>query len=125
MMDFDPESNITDIGNLSSKASTQVLSGVENSVAEAGDSLSSGIADVSSTLSGLAGTAGEVSESLAATALGSLDIPVAGEVIALFAGIGSAIAGAIGGETPKPTVVQTGGDFSNTDEHSGQALSAY
>ena len=125
MMDFDPETNIADIGNLSSKASTQVLTGVENTVDEAGNALSSGISDVSTTLSGVAGTAGDVAEGLAATALGSLDIPIAGEAIALFAGIGSAIASAIGGETTKPTVVQTGADFSTTDEHSGQALSAY
>ena len=125
MMDFDPESNITDIGNLSSKASTQVLSGVENTVDEAGNALSSGISDVSTTLTSGLSTAGDVAEGLGAAALGSLDIPVAGEVIALFAGIGSAIAGAIGGETPKPTVIQTGADFSTTDEHSGQALSAY
>jgi len=126
MMDFDPESNITDIGNLSTKGSTQVLSGVENTVGEASDALTSGVADVSSTLSSAVGTAGEVAEGLAATAVGSLDIPVAGEVIALFAGIGSAIAGAIsGGDTPKPTVSQTGADFSNTDEHGGASLSAY
>tara|TARA_E500000318_G_scaffold110705_1_gene126934 strand:- start:116 stop:1087 length:972 start_codon:yes stop_codon:yes gene_type:complete len=125
ILDFDPDQNISQVGNLSTEGSTRVLSGVENTVDEAGNALESGISDVSTTLTSGLSTAGDVAEGLAGVAAGSLDIPVAGEVIALFAGIGSAIAGAIGGETPKPTVVQTGADFSTTDEHSGNALSAY
>lgn len=129
MMDFDPESNIADVGNLSSKGVTQALSGVENTVGETTDALTSGIADVSNTISSTVGTisstAGEVAEGLAATAVGSLDIPVAGEVIALLAGVGSAIASAFAPKIPAPTISQTGADFSTTDEHSGASLSAY
>jgi hypothetical protein len=125
MMDFDPESNLADIGNLSSKGVTQTLSGVENTVGETTDALTSGIADVSNTISSAAGTAGEVAEGLAATAVSSLDIPVAGEVIALLAGVGSAIASAFAPKMPAPTITQTGADFSTTDEHSGASLSAY
>ena len=125
MMDFDPESNLSDIGNLSSKGVTQALSGVENTVGETTDALTSGLADVSSTLSSAAGTAGGVAEGLAATAVGSLDIPIAGEFIALLAGVGSAIASAFAPKIPAPTISQTGADFSTTDEHGGASLSAY
>lgn len=152
MLDFDPDENISQIGNLSTEGSTRVLSGVENTVDEAGNALQSGIEGVSNTISDVAGsvsragaglaenltsvgtklatTAGEsiapeVSEALGAVAAGSLDIPVAGEVVALLAGVGSAIASAFEPDAPKPTISQVGADFSNTDEHGGASLSAY
>jgi len=152
MMDFDPEGNVSQVGNLSTEGSTRVLSGVENTVDEAGNALQSGVEGVTNTLSDVAGsvsragaglaenltsvgtrlatTAGEsiapeVSDALGAVAAGSLDIPIAGEVVALLAGVGSAIASAFEPQAPKPTISQVGADFSNTDEHGGASLSAY
>ena len=156
MMDFDPEGNISQVGNLSTEGTTQALNAAQNTVDEVGNTLSSANEAITSTLSDTAGavsravtgaggeaaqsllsagrslatTAGEtiapeVSDALGAVAAGSLDIPVAGEVVALLAGLGSAIASAFEPSAPKPTISQTGADFSNTDEHGGNALSAY
>jgi len=156
MMDFDPEGDITQVGNLSNEGTTQALDAAQNTVDEVGNTLSSANEAITSTLSDTAGavsravtgaggeaaqsllsagkslatTAGEtiapeVSDALGAVAAGSLDIPVAGEVVALLAGLGSAIASAFEPSAPKPTITQTGADFSNTDEHGGNALSAY
>jgi hypothetical protein len=171
MMDFDPEANVSQVGNLSTEGSTRVLSGVENTIDEAGNALQSGVEGVTNTISDIAGsvsragaglaenltsvgtrlatragaglaenltsvgtrlatTAGqslapEVSDALGAVAAGSLDLPIAGEVVALLAGVGSAIASAFEPQAPKPTISQVGADFSNTDEHGGASLSAY
>jgi hypothetical protein len=156
MMVFDPEGDITQVGNLSTEGTTQALNAAQNTVDEVGNTLSSATEGITSTLSDTAGalsravtgaggeaaqsllsagrslatTAGEsiapeVSDALGAVAAGSLDIPVAGEVVALLAGLGSAIASAFEPSAPKPTISQTGADFSNTDEHGGNALSAY
>jgi hypothetical protein len=152
MLDFDPDQNISQIGNLSTEGYTRVLSGVENTIDEAGNALQSGVEGVTNTISDVAGsvsragaglaenltsfgtrlatTAGEsiapeLSDALSGLAAGSLDIPIAGEVVALLAGVGSAIASAFEPQAPKPTISQVGADFSNTDEHSGVALSAY
>ena len=152
MMDFDPEDNISQLGNLSQEGYTRVLSGVQNTVDEAGNALQSGVEGITNTISDVAGsvsragaglvenltsvgtrlatTAGkslapELSDALAGVAAGSLDIPIAGEVVALLAGVGSAIASAFEPQAPKPTIAQVGADFSNTDEHGGASLSAY
>lgn len=126
IMDLDPEGDITDVGNTISKTTTAV----ENTVDEVGNTLSETVPDVANTISSTVSKVGsglsDLSEGLDLAAGASLELPVAGEVIALFAGIGSAIAGAVSGaDKQKPTVVQTGSDFSNTDEHGGASLSAY
>jgi hypothetical protein len=154
MSDFDPEGNITDIPNLSAEGATRSLNAVENTVDEVGNTLTPAIDDVASrvggavsrvgelgeqagalasrvggTVSRLGATASELApdlaEGLGAVAAGSLEVPVAGEVVALLAGIGSAIASAFEPAPEKPTVAEIGADFSNTDEHGGTALSAY
>lgn len=154
MSDFDPEGNITDIPNLSAEGATRSLNAVENTVDEVGNTLTPAVEDVvsrvggavsrvgelgeqagalasrvSGTVSRLGATASELAPDLAdglgAVAAGSLEVPVAGEVVALLAGIGSAIASAFEPAPEKPTVAEIGADFSNTDEHGGTALSAY
>ena len=154
MADFDPEGNLTDIPNLSADGATRTLNAVENTVDEVGNTLTPAIEDVASRVGGAVSRVGEIgeqagalasrvggtvsrlgataselapdlAEGLGAVAAGSLEVPVAGEVVALLAGIGSAIASAFSPTPEKPTVAEIGADFSNTDEHGGNALSAY
>lgn len=124
MMDFDPEDNITDMVNTS--GTTRAVSGVENTVDEVGNTVTPAVEDVSNTISTASKVLPEATEALDLTAGATAEIPVIGEAVAIFAGIGSAIASAFGDKEPSlPNVAQVGADFSNTDEHSGAALSAY
>jgi hypothetical protein len=92
----------------------------------AGEALSGAAGAAGEALSGAAGAA---STALDAVAAGTAEIPVVGEIVGVFAAIGSAIAAAVGAsDKPKPdtpTVQQVGGDFSNTDFHGETNMAAY
>ena len=123
MMDFDPESPITNV--VDTKGATQAVSGVENVVDESSNVIAPAVEDVSNTLSTAGKVLPELTEGLDLAAATTSEIPVVGEAVALFAGIGSAIASAFDKQPTTPKIEQLGADFSNTDEHSGAALSAY
>ena len=123
MMDFDPESPITNV--VDTKGATQAVSGVENVVDESSNVIAPAVEDVSNTLSTAGKVLPELTEGLDLAAATTSEIPVVGEAVALFAGIGSAIASAFDKQPTTPKIEQLGADFSNTDEHSGTALSAY
>ena len=130
------ENTVDEVGNTLAPAVENVASRVGGAVSrvagtasELGEQAGALASRVGGTVSRVAGTASELApdlaEGLGAVAAGSLEIPVAGEVVALLAGIGSAIASAFQPTPEKPTVAEIGADFSNTDEHGGSALSAY
>jgi gas vesicle protein len=142
IMDFDPENAITDVGNNLSRTTNAV----ENVVDNVGNTFSRAVPDVinniTQTASKLIPDAGNVAKTLTSTgssllsdagdaldavAGATLDIPILGEAVALFAGIGSLISGVVGDADSKKqaTVQQVGSDFSNSDEHSGAAMSAF
>lgn len=109
MMDFDPEGDITQ--------------SVDTQATTAGEEAENAVSSVATTSESVAP---EVAEGLDLAVAGTSEIPVVGEVVAVLAGIGSAIASAFGGDkSSMPQIQQVGSDFSNTDEHSGNALSAY
>lgn len=130
------ENTVDEVGNTLTPAIENVASRVGGAVSrvagtasELGEQAGALASRVGGTVSRLGATASELApdlaEGLGAVAAGSLEIPVAGEVVALLAGIGSAIASAFQPAPEKPTVAEIGADFSNTDEHGGSALSAY
>lgn len=132
--DFDPEGDITDLGNLSTRGATQAISSGVGNLTEAGEGLSSVGEGLASTISGTvseagAGLASTISSTVAPLAaetgaeLGSLAIPGIGEAVGVIAGIASFITSLI---PPKEHETQElGADFSNNDEHSGSANAAY
>ena len=117
MMDFDPEGDITDVVDTQA---TTAGEGVENAVTGTLETATTTATETATS------TATAVTEGLEGAIAGTSEIPVLGEAVAILAGIGSAIASAFGDKTPPmPKVQQVGQDFSNSDEHSGDALSAY
>lgn len=132
--DFDPEGDITDLGNLSTTGATRAISSGVGNLTESGEGLSAVGEGLASTVSGTASEAGAgLASTLSSTVsplaaetgaeLGSLAIPGIGEAVGVIAGIASFITSLI---PPKEHESQElGADFSNTDEHSGVANAAY
>jgi len=115
------------------EGATQALSGAAGAAGEAisgaAGAAGEAISGATQALSGAADILPAASTALDAVAAGTAEIPVVGEIVGVFAAIGSAIAAAVGAsDKPKPdtpTVQQVGGDFSNTDFHGETNMAAY
>ena len=113
---------------------TTAAGGAE-AAADAGADVGGGLAEAATTATtglteGAAATISGVSDALDLATAATIEVPILGEIVGVFAGLGSVIAAAFSGAeskkpAPTPVINQVGGDFSNNDEHGGVNMAAY
>jgi len=132
--DAERAANAAEAGADATPETTTAAGGAE-AAADAGADVGGGLAEAATTATtglteGAAATISGVSDALDLATAATIEVPILGEIVGVFAGLGSVIAAAFSGAeskkpAPTPVINQVGGDFSNNDEHGGVNMAAY